>query len=314
MKRSRKKVHPPTRRLTLVFLFLSASAVLLYLALTLWPNDDSARAVPDGYDTVAATGPAHPTASPPPVRVLAATDDREADSNRSVTQLPPGGVMAVVIDDAGNDLAHLDRLCKFHGALTVAVLPRLPFSAEAARRVHAAGKEVMLHLPLEPLGNENPGPGVLLVSFNRELIRETLRDDLATVPFAQGVNNHMGSRATQDPALMDALFEYLRDANLYFVDSRTTAATLGREYAVSYGVRMTERNIFLDNNPERGAVKRSLSEGVAEARLKGSILLIGHVQNPVVIDVLEEAYDDLTATGIEFVTVSEYLRRRERHP
>jgi polysaccharide deacetylase 2 family uncharacterized protein YibQ len=301
MKRTRKYHHSPAHRISVTFLFLAAIGVLLYLTLAVWPRGSSAMYTPSPTGTTHDQDVTSHVIQPQP-------EPGAGGSSGAVTVLPKGGRIVVIIDDAGNDLSPLQRFLEFPGPLTIAVLPQLPYSTEAARRAHAAGKEVMLHLPLEPLGNENPGPGALEVSFDRYRIRETLERDFKTVPFARGVNNHMGSKATQDPMVMDALFAYLNDKNLYFVDSRTTAASLGKEYAGRYGVNMTERTYFLDNAPVKSEVTRVLNEGVAYARAKGAALLIGHVQNTVVIDVLKELYEELTAAGMEFVTVSSYLR------
>ncbi len=324
IKRTKKRSGEPSRRITATFLFLSAIALLLYLTLSVWPRvsaaeysrrSGAATATTDSGHTrlsnaarAGATATAESSGHTRPSAAARAGTTATAESSGAATLLPRGGRLAVIIDDAGNDLSLLERFLSFRGPLTIAVLPRLAHSTAAARRAHTAGKEVMLHLPLEPMGNENPGPGALLVSFDLSLIRETLAEDFASVPFARGVNNHMGSRATQDPALMDALFAYLQEQDKYFVDSRTTAATLGKDYAAQYGIRMTERTYFLDNIPERSAITRVLNEGVAHARLKGGAVLIGHVQNQAVIDVLENVYDELTSSGLEFVTVSRYIR------
>ncbi len=114
------------------------------------------------------------------------------------------GRLAVVIDDAGYDLDELQPFLELPMPLAVAVLPNLPHSREAARRVLAAGKELLLHLPMEPEGRENPGPGALLTADSPEETRRLLDAALATVPGAVGMNNHMGSRATADEVLMTA--------------------------------------------------------------------------------------------------------------
>jgi polysaccharide deacetylase 2 family uncharacterized protein YibQ len=305
MKRRKKKTNPVSRRVTVTFLFLTAIAGLLFVALSVWPAArPPAYERPDQDMTLEAPGEEEITAA-----VTAREEGRE-----TAAVIGEGGKIAVVIDDAGYDLASLERFLAFKGQLTIAVLPQLPYSTRAAERTHRAGKEVMLHLPLEPLGDENPGPGVLEVAFNRARIRAILDENFASVPFVRGVNNHMGSLATQDHALMQALFLYLREHDKYFVDSRTTAASLGREYASRFGIPWAERTYFLDNTPERGAVTRVLNEGAAYARVKGRALLIGHVQNTAVIEVLEDYYDDLTAAGFKFVTVSEYVNDGGKHP
>jgi polysaccharide deacetylase 2 family uncharacterized protein YibQ len=308
MKRNRKRTtSSPANRLTLALLVLGGVAGILLAALFFWPSG-SRPVMPPAADHKSpaflpengtayeySSGSGKPTPSP------SAAPEALVKKKASI---------AIVIDDAGNDLAALDRFLAFPGKLSIAVLPQLPHSRESAQRAHAAGKEVILHLPLEPLGSENPGPGAVLVSFSRDRIRNVLDEDFATVPFAAGVNNHMGSLGTQDRAVMDALMSYLKEKNKYFVDSRTVSSTLGKEYAGRYGVPAAERNIFLDDRPEPGSVLRALNDGAVYARLHGRALLIGHVQNRAVLNALLEQYEGLVSSGIEFVTVSEYLRAR----
>jgi polysaccharide deacetylase 2 family uncharacterized protein YibQ len=305
MKRKRKSFLAPGKRLPFTFVLLAVIAGLLFVLLIIWP---AANRVPP------TTSQDHQA---PAFLPEAGTDFVYSSGNHNDgAKISPGpdalvtkkGNIALVIDDAGNDLQALDQFIAFPGKMSVAILPELPHSRESAQKTHVAGKEVILHLPLEPLGKENPGPGAVLVSFDRDRIRGILDRDFESVPYAVGVNNHMGSLATQDRNVMDVLLAYLKGRGVFFVDSRTVASTLGKEYAIKYSVPWAERNFFLDNNPDKAGIRRVLNDGVVYARLHGQSLLIAHVQNRLVLDVLLEEYDDLVSSGVGFITVSEFIR------
>lgn len=215
--------------------------------------------------------------------------------------------VAIVIDDFGNDLAGLDAFLRFKGKLTIAVLPQLTHSEKTAKRAHEAGQEVILHLPMQPLGDENPGPGAIEVTFDRERIFEILKTDFSSVPFARGVNNHMGSLATQDKMVMDAVFSFLEGKGMYFLDSRTVQTTVARTQAVLHEIPFLERNIFLDIKSDKNSIIDALEQGIGWGRKNGAVIMIGHVQHRELADILVEKYDQYLIQGVEFVFVSQLL-------
>ncbi|MBN2353984.1 MAG: divergent polysaccharide deacetylase family protein [Spirochaetales bacterium] len=290
--------------MALALLLMATLTGILVAILILWPSGESAKTAATGERRASTSLPDSITTAP----VVGGERNEGKTSTGSRSIVERGGAIALIVDDAGNDLSSLEQFLRFPGEMSIAVLPQLPYSRQCAVKAHEAGKEVLLHLPLEPLGSENPGPGAVLVSFDRNRIRDVLDMDFSTVPFAQGVNNHMGSLATQDRAVMDTLLSYLKEKNKYFIDSRTVSSTLGREYAERYAVRWAERNFFLDNSAEKEDILRVLNDGVAYARLHGRAILIGHVQHRALLNVLLEQYDDLVASGVRFVTASEFLR------
>ncbi len=305
MKKRKKSRRAPRNRLAAALLLMAAITGVLAAVLIFWRKGEGLQPPAAARQRASAAIPDAAAAVAPP----SGGERREGSASTGGNSIVgKAGAVALIIDDAGNDLADLERFLRFPGEMSVAVLPQLPYSRECAVKVHEAGKEVILHLPLEPLGNENPGPGAVLVSFDRSRIRRILDADFSTVPFARGVNNHMGSLATQDRAVMDTLLSYLKEKNKYFIDSRTVSSTLGKEYAERYGVPWAERNFFLDNSAAQDAILRVLNDGVAYARLHGRAILIGHVQHRALLDALLAEYDDLVASGIEFVTASQYLR------
>ncbi|MDR0465719.1 MAG: divergent polysaccharide deacetylase family protein, partial [Treponema sp.] len=133
------------------------------------------------------------------------------------------GALVFVIDDAGNNLRELDPFLNISGPLTIAVLPGLPYSVEAAKRIRAAGKEVILHQPMEALGAQNPGPGAIYSGMSRQEIREILSRNVEEVGPVTGINNHQGSLITMDREIMLVILDFCREHGIYFLDSRTTA-------------------------------------------------------------------------------------------
>jgi uncharacterized protein len=216
--------------------------------------------------------------------------------------------LAILIDDLGNDEAAVGRIAAWKVPVSTAVLPALPGSERAARQLELAGKEVLLHLPMEPRGypGVRPGPGVVLTSQSDEEIARVLETDLASVPGAVGVNNHMGSLATADARVMRSVAGVLSRRGLFFVDSRTTDATVAREAAEAAGVRAASRRVFLDDTQDQDAIRRQLAEAVFRARSEGSTIAIGHPHS-ITLAVLEHDLPRLES-DVQLVRVSELVK------
>jgi uncharacterized protein len=234
-----------------------------------------------------------------------------APAAREPTPVPAVAQIAIVIDDLGNDAEALERIAGWRFPIAGAVLPGLPGSADAARRLAASGKEVLLHLPMEPDGYPRiqPGPGVILRSDSDEQIAQTVAADLASVPGAVGVNNHMGSAATADARVMRAVVHALAGRGLFFLDSRTTDASVALRVADEGGVPAVSRRVFLDSIPSADAVGRSYRELLTRARSEGSALAIGH-PHPETLSLLERELPRLRQQGIVLVPVSRLVHVR----
>ncbi len=156
---------------------------------------------------------------------------------------------AIVIDDVGNDLEATRKLLALDYPLTFSVLPYVRYSRISAEEAHRSGHEVMLHLPMEPEpgAHASPGEGAILVGMNAAEVRKAVESDLEAVPFVAGVNNHMGSRATREAALMDEVMKTLAGHRLYFIDSRTTATSLALDTARRQHLPAFYRTVFLDD-------------------------------------------------------------------
>jgi hypothetical protein len=169
---------------------------------------------------------------------------------------------------------------------------------------------MLLHQPMEPReeGGKNPGAGVLLTSMSAAALRAQVRANLAAVPNAVGVNNHMGSRFTADAAGLDALMAEIKAHGLFWLDSRTTAETRGVEVARTVGVPALTRDIFIDAELDADSIRRQVRRLVTVARLHGTAVGIGH-PHPETIAVLRELRAELLASGVTLVPVSTLVHR-----
>ncbi|HEY1433957.1 MAG TPA: divergent polysaccharide deacetylase family protein [Thermoanaerobaculia bacterium] len=268
------------------------------------------------------TRPSGPGPSPPPrvashpaptrARSAPAPTARRATPPPERTKAPaPPGVprVAIVIDDLGNELAPAQRIAGWKPPVAGAVLPDLRWSAASADALTRGGKEVLLHLPMEPEGypRVRPGPGLVLRTQSDAEIERLLEEDLATVPGAIGVNNHMGSAATADPRVMRAVARVLSRRHLFFLDSRTTDATVAEKAAEEASVPAISRRVFLDDVANESAIRAQLDELVRRARLEGEAVAIGHPY-PVTLFVLEKELAGLADRGVKLVRLSELVR------
>jgi polysaccharide deacetylase 2 family uncharacterized protein YibQ len=217
------------------------------------------------------------------------------------------GILVFVIDDAGNNLANLDPFLKFPGPLTIAVLPGLPYSAETAKRIRNAKKEVFLHQPMEPLGGQDPGPGAVKTGMSRAEIRNIINSNLDSVWPVAGFNNHEGSKATMDFEIMTTTLELSHERGLFFLDSRTIADSAAPKAARDLGITIAERDVFLDNEQDRDSIIRCIEEGCRKAEQYGTAIMIGHVWSPKLAGILTEMYPKLIKQGFFLTTVSGIL-------
>jgi len=229
-------------------------------------------------------------------------------------KLPPKparqGTLVFMIDDAGNNLKELEPFLRFPGPLTIAVLPGLPHSAEAARRIRAAGKEVFLHQPMEAIGGQDPGPGAIYTGMNAAEITAILKQNVAEVGPVAGMNNHQGSQVTMDQQAMETVLAFCREQGICFLDSRTTAQTAVPAAARSMGIKIGERNIFIDNEQNRPSMNRYIESGLAVASQKGSAVMIGHTWSPELAPLLAELYQNIIEQGYTLATVADLINQR----
>jgi polysaccharide deacetylase 2 family uncharacterized protein YibQ len=216
--------------------------------------------------------------------------------------------VAIVIDDFGYDGRLARRFLQIDAPLSFSVLPNGTFSKSIARRVHQAGRELMLHLPMEPKGypEVNPGIGALLTEMTDMELVAALRKNLDAFPDIKGVNNHMGSKFCENAEKLRLVMRELKNRGLFFVDSRTTKRTQAYRVAQEEEVPSAERNVFLDNIQSPQAVRRQLKRLIQLAKLKGEAIGIAH-PHEVTLKVLTEDVPKLSSDGIELVPVSQLV-------
>jgi polysaccharide deacetylase 2 family uncharacterized protein YibQ len=224
-------------------------------------------------------------------------------------------LIAIIIDDLGNSRPEGERVVALPGPVTASFLPHTPFARRLAERADAAGKEVMLHLPMVADSGSSLGPGGLTEEQSREQFLEVLRLDLASVPHARGINNHMGSLMTRDAVRMSWLMQELVDyEGIYFVDSRTTGETVAGPTALRHGVPSTRRDVFLDNDRQPFAIEHQFEALLAIARTTGTAVGIAHPR-PDTLAMLEARLPQLAQQGIRLVPVSKIIAvQQEQRP
>ncbi|KAF1311816.1 divergent polysaccharide deacetylase family protein [Pseudomonas putida] len=213
--------------------------------------------------------------------------------------------MSIIIDDLGQSTERDSRTLALPGPVTMAIMPDTPHASEFARQAHKAGKTVILHMPMDPAtGPYAWHPDIALPELARRLDAA-----LAKVPYAAGINNHMGSRMTAQRGAMTWLMGELQRRHLFFVDSRTSAATVAAAEAQAQALGHVSRDVFLDDVRTTEAITTQLQQGVALAHRQGSAVLIGHPY-PQTLQVLEQEMPRLRSQGIELVTLTQMIAER----
>ncbi len=222
-----------------------------------------------------------------------------ADAPRLVPRI------ALIIDDLGNMLTNGNRAVALDGPVACAILPLTPHAERIASRAHAAGKEVMLHLPLQSIEEATAmSVGTIQLDTTRSELARILEHHLKQVPYVVGVNNHQGSLLTRHPGHMTWLMDEMRRrGDLFFVDSYTTEASIALRVARERGVPSIRRDVFLDNTPTREAIASEFRRLKRRAMAHGVAVGIGHPYDAT-LEFLEQAIPRLRAEGFELVPVS----------
>lgn len=225
--------------------------------------------------------------------------------------------IVIVIDDLGLDHAVAERFIALPGPLTLSFLPYAGGVATLADKANAAGADVLLHLPMEPVGEADPGPNALRLGMTGAEFLKNLEWNLSRFDGYVGVNNHMGSRLTADRASMKTVLGYLKAQGLFFLDSVTTAHTEARGAAAAVGARIVERDVFLDAEPgDPDYVKAQLQLAERIALETGYAVVIGHPYETT-LEALGPWLTTAPARGFEITAISsliEYDRRRNTAP
>lgn len=213
--------------------------------------------------------------------------------------------IAIIIDDIGYQKSDLNVVALPY-ALTVAVLPHTPYGQKAAELAFNQQKDVILHMPMEATSQNALGPGALTQHMSRQQIHHTLELALADIPYAIGMNNHMGSLFTALEQQMSWTMEYLGQRQLFFIDSLTTPQSTAKHFAAQHNVTLLARHIFLDNEQTQQAIEKQFQQLLNIARRHQTAIAIGHPY-PETYRFLQQRLPELAAEGIELVAISALL-------
>ena len=240
------------------------------------------------------------------VHILTGSRGAEQTGNGNLT--PGGARLAIILDDLGSDRAAAEAIFELPYPLTISVLPNHEHSSEIANEARHRGYQVMLHLPMQAVATEKPEAQELRPDMPEAEVSQLVDQFLQSVPGAVGVNNHQGSKATSDSRLMEELMPVLRDHHLFYIDSRTTAATVAYNTARNSGVPSAFRNVpFLDDVEEVSAVRKQLALALRDAREKGQAVAIGH-PHASTLQALREMLPNAQTQGVRLVFASELVR------
>jgi polysaccharide deacetylase 2 family uncharacterized protein YibQ len=216
--------------------------------------------------------------------------------------------LAIILDDLGNDSAAAQAIFAMPYPLTISILPNHTHSTEIAEQAKQRGDQVMLHLPMQSLAKEHPEAQELRGGMSRADVSRMVSQFLNEVPGVIGVNNHQGSASTADKKLMAELMPVLKDRKLFYVDSRTSAATVAYDTAQRFGVRTAFRNVpFLDDVENVSAIRRQIEIAIAGAAKKKDAIAIGHA-HPSTLEALKETLPEAKTHGVKLVFASELVR------
>lgn len=223
------------------------------------------------------------------------------------TTKKPKKVLIIVIDDVGYNTFQLEPFLKFPGPISFAILPSLDYTQAVQTMIAAAGKSMLLHQPMEAIGLLDAGPGAIMERMDDETIQRVIEDNLAQLPLARGMNNHMGSLASQDERVMKVVLDACRKAGIYYLDSVTIGNSLAGVVARSMQYRILERTVFLDNNQEKSAMQNQVREAARVAEKRGYAVMIGHVWSNELAQTLIELYPHLIESGFSFATIEDFM-------
>jgi polysaccharide deacetylase 2 family uncharacterized protein YibQ len=231
----------------------------------------------------------------------------QASENKDNSSSPQPRI-SLIIDDIGANLSHAMPFLDLGIPMTFAVLPHLAKSQEAAEIIHADGHEIMLHQPMEPIDHYlDPGPGALYVGYGSNKITRIMEENISQIPFAIGVNNHMGSRFTAyQEEVLEAL-QVVKERGLFFVDSLTTNRSMAYKTARNLHMPAAERDFFLDNVLEERAILRQLY-GLKRYSLRhGHAVGIGHPFRETA-SAIQTFLMDNKESGITWVHISPLIK------
>ena len=219
--------------------------------------------------------------------------------------------LVIIIDDLGNNLASGRRAINLPGAITYAILPHTPQATALATYANSVdiNKEVIIHMPMEAVGQKQIGLGGLNMHQGQQDFIHTLHAAIKALPQAKGLSNHMGSQLTSQPDRMRWLMSELSKTPFYFIDSKTTDNSTAMHEANEQNIPYLVRDIFLDHDPSPSAIDKAYKKALALAIRSGSAVLIAHPY-PSTLDYLELALPKLNEAGVILVNASQAIAQK----
>ena len=224
-------------------------------------------------------------------------------------------MLAIIIDDFGQDRSGVKEMMEIKCPLTFAVMPLLGFSVQDAKKAKENGFEVILHLPMQSQNYDNPkwlGTLPIKISQTDQQVKDIVVESTQSVPFAVGINIHMGEKASNDERMITNVMQIAKEKNIYFIDSRTNKKSICKAVANEIKINFDERNVFLESGSKRKqSVKKKLILASNIAIKKGKAIAIGHVGPAGGIATalaIKEMIPELEANGIEIVYVSQLFK------
>lgn len=224
-------------------------------------------------------------------------------------------LVSIIIDDLGYKHHQDFRAVDLPAPIVCAILPHTPLSGKVAERAHRAGKEIILHVPMEAMHahkHKSLGPGALYTKMNKKEFLSTLRKNLKSVPLAIGLNNHMGSLLTTHPIQMHWLMDELKQQGYAYIDSMTTSESVANIIARNKKLPYLVRDVFLDHEVNPSFIRKQLDYLVRRAKKKGSAIAIGH-PHKVTLDALEDFIHDARYQNIKIVSMTDMLKHRKHN-
>ena len=230
----------------------------------------------------------------------------------SVSHLPGHGKVVIIIDDLGMNRTQSMAMVNIEQApLTLAFLPYAPQLKGITSSAIKNGHELMIHTPMEPMNSDlDPGPMALMDEMTENELRLNLKHIFQSFEGYKGINNHMGSRLTQNPEAMRVVMSEVAARGLYFVDSKTIAGSVAGDAAALYDVPFAERHVFLDHEESVAFVNDALVKLERLAKKNGMAIAIGHPKTNTV-NALKSWLPSLKSRGLELVPASAVV---QKHP
>ncbi|QNS14454.1 divergent polysaccharide deacetylase family protein [Mannheimia bovis] len=226
--------------------------------------------------------------------------------------LAEAGKIAIVIDDVGYRVKEDREILSLPKEVSVAIIPFSPYATERAKEAYAQKRDILIHLPMQPKSKQLIEANSVKIGDSEEKIRKLIDSSRGQVPYAIGLNNHMGSGATSDPATMQYLMTVLKEQSLFFLDSKTIGSSVAAKTARQVGINTLERDIFLDDSDLLSDVQKQFSQAIQYARKNGLAIVIGHPRKNT-ISVLKQHLTQLPK-DIELIGVGALWRNEKVVP